>query len=46
VDKAALHIVEIALIHRFGSRLNGHVHFYVCAVRITVRTVPIKVRRF
>ena len=32
VDKAALHIGAIAFIHRFGSSLNGHVHFHVCAV--------------
>ena len=38
VNKAALHIGVIALakpqvhIHRFGSSLNGHVHFHVCAV--------------
>lgn len=32
VDKAALHIGAIAIIHRFGSSLNGHVHFYVCVV--------------
>lgn len=32
VDKAALHIGAIAFIHRFGSSLNGHVHFQVCAV--------------
>ena len=32
VNKAALHIGAIAFIHRFGSSLNGHVHFHVCAV--------------
>jgi len=32
LDKAALHIGAIAFIHRFGSSLNGHVHFHVCAV--------------
>ena len=32
VDKAALQIGAIAFIHRFGSSLNGHVHFHVCAV--------------
>jgi hypothetical protein len=38
VDKAALHIGAIDLaktqvhIHRFGSSLNGHVHFHVCVV--------------
>ena len=32
VDKATLHIGAIAFIHRFGSSLNGHVHFHVCVV--------------
>jgi hypothetical protein len=32
VDKAALHIGALAFIHRFGSSLNGHVHFHVCVV--------------
>ena len=32
LDKAALHIGAIAFIHRFGSSLNGHVHFHVCVV--------------
>ena len=27
LDKAALHIGAVAFIHRFGSSLNGHVHF-------------------
>ena len=27
-----LHIGAVALLHRFGSRLNGHVHFHVCVV--------------
>jgi hypothetical protein len=31
-DKAALHIGAVAFIHRFGSSLNGHVHFHVCVV--------------
>ena len=31
-DKAALHMGAIAFIHRFGSSLNGHVHFHVCVV--------------
>lgn len=31
-DKANLHIVAVAFIHRFGSSLNEHVHFHVCAV--------------
>lgn len=29
VDKAILHIGVLAFIHRFGSSLNGHVHFHV-----------------
>lgn len=32
MGKAALHIGAVAFIHRFGSSLNGHVHFHVCAV--------------
>ena len=32
VDRAVLHIGAIVFIHRFGSSLNGHVHFHVCAV--------------
>ena len=32
VDRAALHIGAVAFIHRFGSSLNGHVHFHVCVV--------------
>jgi hypothetical protein len=32
VDRAALHIGASAFIHRFGSSLNGHVHFHVCVV--------------
>jgi hypothetical protein len=32
VDKARLHIGAVAFIHRFGSSLNEHVHFHVCAV--------------
>jgi hypothetical protein len=32
MDRAALHIGAVAFIHRFGSSLNGHVHFHVCAV--------------
>ena len=35
VDKAALHIGAVAFIHRFGSSLNGHVHFHVCVVGAT-----------
>jgi hypothetical protein len=31
-DKQALHIGAVAFIHRFGSSLNEHVHFHVCAV--------------
>jgi hypothetical protein len=32
LDRAALHIGAVAFIHRFGSSLNAHVHFHVCAV--------------
>ena len=32
VDKAELHIGAVAFIQRFGSSLNGHVHFHVCVV--------------
>ena len=32
VDQAALHIGAVAFIHRFGSSLNGHVHFHACVV--------------
>ena len=32
VNKAAQHIGAVAFIHRFGSSLNGHVHFHVCVV--------------
>jgi hypothetical protein len=27
-----MHIGAVAFIHRFGSSLNEHVHFHVCAV--------------
>ena len=45
-DKAALHIGAVALakpqvhIHRFGSSLNGHLHFHVCAVDGVFEEVP------
>jgi hypothetical protein len=32
MDKATLHIGAIAFIHRFGSSLNGHVYFHMCAL--------------
>ena len=32
VDQTTLHIGAVAFIHRFGSSLNEHVHFHVCAV--------------
>jgi Putative transposase len=32
IDKAALHIDAVAFVHRFGSSLNEHVHFYVRVV--------------
>jgi hypothetical protein len=31
-NKAKLHIGAVAVIHRFGSSLNVHVHVHVCAV--------------
>jgi hypothetical protein len=31
-DPASLHLGAVACIHRFGSSLNTHVHFYVCVV--------------
>jgi hypothetical protein len=40
VDKAALHIGAVAFIHRFGSSLNGHIHFHVCAVDGVFEDVP------
>jgi hypothetical protein len=32
VGRAVLQIGAVALIHRFGSNLNEHVHFHVCVV--------------
>ena len=32
VDKDSLHLGAVAFIHRFGSSLNGHVHFHVCVI--------------
>ncbi len=29
LNKTAAHIGAIAIIHRFGSSLNGHVYFHV-----------------
>ena len=40
VDKAALHIGAVAFIHRFGSSLNGHVHFHVCALDGVFEEIP------
>jgi hypothetical protein len=40
VNKAAQHIGAVAFIHRFGSSLNGHVHFHVCAVDGVFEEVP------
>ncbi len=40
VDKATLHIGAVAFIHRFGSSLNEHVHFHVCAVDGVFEEVP------
>jgi hypothetical protein len=41
VDKAALHIEATALIHRFGSSINRHVHFHVCAVDAVSEELPL-----
>ena len=38
--KSALHIDAVAFIHQFGSSLNGHVHFHVCAVDGVFEEVP------
>jgi hypothetical protein len=43
VNKAAQHIGAVAFIHRFGSSLNGHVHFHVCAVDGVFEEVPVTV---
>jgi hypothetical protein len=40
LDRAALHIGAVAFIHRFGSSLNGHVHFHVCVVDGVFEEVP------
>lgn len=32
MDRAALHIGPVALIHRFGFSLNGHVNFHLSVV--------------
>lgn len=32
MDKAVLDSDAVAFIRRFGSSLNGHVHFHVCVV--------------
>jgi len=40
VDRAALHVGAVAFIHRFGSSLNGHVHFHVCVVDGVFEEVP------
>ena len=42
VDKATLHIGAVAFIHRFGSSLNGHVHFHVCVVDGVFEEVPVE----
>ena len=41
VDEAALHIGEVAFIHRFGSSLNGHVNLHVCAVNGVFEAVAV-----
>ncbi len=43
VNKAAQHIGAVAFIHRFGSSLNGHVHFHVCVVDGVFEEVPMAV---
>lgn len=40
VDKAKLYIGAVAFIHRFGSSLDGHVHFDVCVVDGVLEEVP------
>ena len=40
VNKAAQHIGAVAFIHRFGSSLNGHVHFHVCVVDGVCEEMP------
>jgi hypothetical protein len=40
VNRVALHIGAVAFIHRFGSSLNGHGHFHVCAVDGMFEKVP------
>ncbi|NBX33677.1 MAG: hypothetical protein EBR07_13305, partial [Planctomycetes bacterium] len=32
LDKASVQIGAVAFIHRFGSSLNTHVHFHICAI--------------
>jgi hypothetical protein len=39
VDNSNLHIGAAAFIHRFGSSLNGHVHFHVCVVDVVFEQV-------
>ena len=39
-DNSSLHIGAVAFIHRFGSSLNGHVHFHVCVVDGVFEEVP------
>ncbi len=41
MDKAALHIEATAFIYRFGSSLNRHVHFHVCAVDAVFEELPL-----
>ena len=43
VDKATLQIGAVAFIHRFGSSLNGHVHFHVCVVDGVFEDVAVEV---
>lgn len=39
--RAAPYIGAIAFIHRFGSSLNGHVHFHACAVDVVFEQVTL-----
>ena len=40
MNKAALHLGAVAFIPRFGSSLNGHVHFHVFVVDGAFEAVP------
>ncbi len=38
--QAALNIGALAFVHRFGSSLNGHVHFHVCVLDGVFEEMP------